>query len=421
MSDPAHVRLKSLVSENRKTVNPAEICSNEVFHYSIPSLDERGDGVLESPRDIGSNKLLLRGGEVLISKLNPRISRVFVASSHAIPTLASTEFIALRPGREIEPRFLCYWLQAEPTRQLLDAATLSVTRSHQRVRPETLLDASMDVPKLTFQRYIADYLDRETARIDALIAAKRRMIGVLKERWQTVMHDAVAGCLVKSKRGRRRTHLPWLEYLPAHWREAQLKLIARLGTGHTPSRSRPEWWVDPTIPWVTTGEVAQMRSDEIEYITETREQISELGLANSSAELHPAETVVLCRTASAGYSAIMGRDMATSQDFATWTCGPLIAPRFLLLCLRAMRQDLLGRLAMGSTHKTIYMPDIESIMVPLPPVDEQMEIVVAAYHEQGALDTCADRLSDQIDLLAERRQALITAAVTGQLDIPEAA
>ena len=85
-----------------------------------------------------------------------------------------------------------------------------------------------------------------------------------------------------------------------------------------------------------------MRSDNIEYVLETREKISEVGMANSSATLHAAGTVVLCRTASAGYSAIMGADMATSQDFATWTCGPLLRPRFLLLCLRAMRKDLLA-------------------------------------------------------------------------------
>src|SRR5262249_9489467 len=149
--------------------------------------------------------------------------------------------------------------------------------------------------------------------------------------------------------------------------------------------SHPEWWIDPTIPWITTGEVAQMRSDGIEYIESTRERISELGMANSAATLHPAGTVVLCRTASAGYSAIMGRDMATSQDFATWTCGPLIRPRFLLLCLRAMRQDLLERLAMGSTHKTIYMPEIESMKVPVPPVEEQDRLVEAAWSQHAPL------------------------------------
>ena len=73
---------------------------------------------------------------------------------------------------------------------------------------------------------------------------------------------------------------------------------------------------------------------------ETRECISEIGLENSAAEIHPKGTVVLCRTAaSAGYSAVMGKDMATSQDFVTWTCGPELDPFYLLWCLRVMRSD----------------------------------------------------------------------------------
>ena len=159
-----------------------------------------------------------------------------------------------------------------------------------------------------------------------------------------------------------------------------------------------------------------MRSDQIEEILETREMISELGLANSSATVRPIGTVVLCRTASAGYSAIMGRDMATSQDFATWTCGPLLRPRYLLLCLRAMRSDLLGRLAMGSTHKTIYMPDIESIRIPLPPVDEQDRIVEWTWEQLRAIDRAVEAIEKHIELLNERKRTLITAAVTRQLN-----
>jgi type I restriction enzyme S subunit len=164
-----------------------------------------------------------------------------------------------------------------------------------------------------------------------------------------------------------------------------------------------------------------MREDRIEYITQTREKISEVGMANSSAELHPAGTVVLSRTASAGFSAIMGMGMATSQDFVTWTCGPLLNRRYLLLCLRAMRHDLLGRLAQGSTHQTIYMPDIESIRIPLPPLEEQEAIVDAVWRSLRKIDEITDLLNRQGELLMEHRQALITAAATGQLEIPGAA
>jgi len=217
---------------------------------------------------------------------------------------------------------------------------------------------------------------------------------------------------------RRETTIPWLLGLPAHWREARLTTLARLGSGHTPSREHPEWWTDCTVPWITTGEVWQIRDDRVEYLSQTREMVSELGIANSSAEIHPAGTVVLSRTASAGFSAIMSADMATSQDFVTWTCGPLLRPRYLLLCLRAMRGDLLGRLAMGSTHKTIYVPDIQSIRVPVPPLDEQDAIVEWTWNRLKQVDVTIDAIRRQTDLLLERRQALITSAVTGQLEIP---
>lgn len=193
-----------------------------------------------------------------------------------------------------------------------------------------------------------------------------------------------------------------------------------MGSGHTPSRAHPEWWVNCTIPWITTGEVKQVRDDRIEDLHLTREKISDLGLANSSAELCPKGTVFLCRTASAGYSGVMGDNMATSQDFVTWTCGPLLNPYFLLWCLRAMRPDLLGRLAMGSTHKTIYVPDLQMLRIPLPPLAEQTEIVETIRGQNHEIDVLADKVRRQEKLLAERRQALITAAVTGQFDVSTA-
>jgi len=82
-----------------------------------------------------------------------------------------------------------------------------------------------------------------------------------------------------------------------------------------------------------------------------------------------------------------------------------------------MRRDLLERLAMGSTHKTIYMPDIESIRVPVPPMDEQHRLVEWVWSRLRRIDAIVDTLTAQIALLRERRQALITAAVTGEIGV----
>src|SRR5664280_30646 len=206
--------------------------------------------------------------------------------------------------------------------------------------------------------------------------------------------------------------LPWLDRVPARWPVMKLTHVARLGSGHTPSRSHPEWWLDCTVPWITTGEVQGLRDDRVETLTNTREKISLLGLANSSAELRPIGTVVLSRTASPGYSAVMGVPMATSQDYVTWTCGPRLDPWYLLWCLRAMRQDLLGRLAMGSTHKTIYVPDIQTLKIPVPTLLEQRAIVACLRTFNASVDQAIDLDRRHMGLLNERKKTLITAAVT---------
>lgn len=282
----------------------------------------------------------------------------------------------------------------------------------------SLADVRVACPSLDEQRRIADFLDAETDRIDRTIAILEAARRVLHERRKAAVFAAVTG---SSIRQRAPSNLAWVDTLPGTWQSIKINYVARMGSGHTPSRNRPEWWVDCAIPWVTTGEVGQMRSDRLEVLLDTREKISKIGLLNSSAEIHRRGTVVLCRTAaSAGYSAVMGSDMATSQDIATWTCGPRLDSFFLLWCLRAMRTDLLERLAVGSTHKTIYMPDLQGLRIPLPDIDEQVRIVAEIRASNAAIDAVIDAIDRKLDLLAERRQALITAAITGQIDVTTA-
>jgi type I restriction enzyme S subunit len=94
------------------------------------------------------------------------------------------------------------------------------------------------------------------------------------------------------------------------------------------------------------------------------------GIANSSAVLLPKGTVCFSRTASVGFSTIMGIEMSTSQDFVNWVCGPELLPEYLMNALIFSRARLRG-LSTGSTHKTIYFSTVEQFRVLLPPVDLQ--------------------------------------------------
>ncbi|MDA8292321.1 MAG: restriction endonuclease subunit S [Actinomycetota bacterium] len=375
------------------------IFNGGIIHGTGRSLSEAGLASGSSAVPSGSLILSTRAPIGYVAQVSER-----TAFNQGCRGLVSTE--------ELDVRYFRYQLLAMS--EVLHSRGQGST--FQELSSDGLAGSSIFIPRPAEQRAIADYLDRETARIDALIEKKQHLLGLLDERRMAVTADSVSGRFTSNRLVP--STLLWLPWRGANWRETKLTLVARLGSGHTPSRDHREWWEECKIPWVTTGEVAQLRSDRVEFLYDTREKISELGVANSSAEVHPKDTVVLCRTASAGYSGIMGTAMATSQDFATWTCGPLIRPRFLLLCLRAMRQDLLGRLAMGSTHQTIYMPDIEALRVPLPEVNEQDAIVDAVWVRLHKIDAAIDGLHRQIDLLGEHRHALITAAVTGDMEMP---
>jgi len=384
------------------------------------------DGVLDlgdilsmnfSPQE--QSVFALRSGDVLVTEGSGSIGSVGASAVWRGELQGTVAFqntlIRLRPRPGVDGRFLAWWARSAFGSGIFASVASGANIYH--LSAERIRALSFNLPANDEQRRIADFLDSETARLDRLVSVQVRTRSALQERRAASMFELVTG---GSYANRVDSGLHWVDSLPALWRSVKVNFVAKMGSGHTPSRSNPEWWVDCTIPWITTGEVSQVRDDRQEVITETRERISDLGVANSSAELHPVGTVVLSRTASAGFSAIMGQDMATSQDFATWTCGPALDPYYLLWCLRAMRSDLLGRLAMGSTHKTIYVPDLQGLRIPIPTISEQGEIVGKIRESNSQIDHLVDVIDQQRSLLAERRQALITAAVTGQLDVTTA-
>jgi type I restriction enzyme S subunit len=108
--------------------------------------------------------------------------------------------------------------------------------------------------------------------------------------------------------------------------------------------------------------------------------------------------------------------MAVSQHFIAWVCGETMIPEFLLLRLRSMTREL-ERLTTGATLKTIGMPEVRTLVTPVPPLDEQRAIIDWVSNETAKLDTLTAEAQRAIELLQERRTALISAAVTGQIDV----
>ncbi len=377
----------------------------------------------ESRADDFSHYKVCDSGDLVVNRMRAFQGAVGMSSVRGI---VSPDYAVLRVRSPHKARFLHYLLRSKWFVGQMSSRLRGIGTAEQgnvrtpRINVDDLVDIVVPIPTPEGESRIADFLDDETARMDMVVERKRLLLKKLAARRQTVIFYGVTG-LLGAGASVHDPGLPWATSVRGPWPAMKIKHVARLGTGHTPSRSHPEYWENCTIPWITTGEIHQVRDDRVEVISDTREKISEIGLTNSAAELHPKGTVVLCRTASAGYSAIMGADMATSQDFATWTCTDRLLPRYLLMCLRAMRPDLQGRLAFGSTHKTIYMPDIEGLRIPLPGVKEQEDVLSRIDLRLAKIDELAACLERQLALLAERRQVLITDTVTGLADIPSGA
>jgi len=178
--------------------------------------------------------------------------------------------------------------------------------------------------------------------------------------------------------------------LPDGWKWTLLTDVARLETGHTPSRKHPEYW-GGDVPWIG---IKDATGNHGQTIYRTAQYTNELGIRNSSARILPANTVCLSRTASVGYVVVMGVPMATSQDFVNWVCSDALDYRYLKYILLGERNSFL-RFASGTTHQTIYFPEVKAFYAALPSIEVQRQVVDIL----GALD-------ERINLLRETNATL---------------
>ena len=134
--------------------------------------------------------------------------------------------------------------------------------------------------------------------------------------------------------------------------------------------------------------------------TSPKNRTNELGLANSSARLLPARTVILSRDATIGRAALLGTPMTISQHFVGWICGPDLLPDYLLEVLRGPLQSLFASLSFGSTIATIGMPELRELVVPVPPLQEQEAIVRGLQHLRTAAHQTMALISAQLDVVS---------------------
>lgn len=346
-------------------------------------------------------------GDVLFGKLRPYLAKSWLADFSGI---CSSEFLVLT-SKKVNARFLNYYTLTEEFIKQVDSSTYGSKMPRASWDFIGLLDVPVPYEE---SKEIATFLDHETAKIDALIEKQQRLIELLKEKRQAVISHAVTKGL-NPKAPMKDSGVEWLGEVPAHWNVSRIKNIAQLESGHTPDKKIEEYWIDCDIPWVSLNDSTQLKA--VDYITDTAFYLNEKGISNSSARKLPARCVVFTRDASIGLAAITTRVMAVSQHVIAWVCDEeKVIPEYLLLVFYAMKEEL-ERYTFGATLKTIGMADVNKLVGVFPSISEQKSIIEHVFTAKEKFDLSVSKVETAIQLSKERRTALISAAVTGKIDV----
>lgn len=420
---PAHWEFQRLrfVAELNPSKSEVAALDKDTMVSFLPMEAIGDDGSLDLERERPISELeagytFFRDGDVTFAKITPCFENGKGAVMRGLRGgvgFGTTELIVVRPRlMRTTSEYLHWWFISEPFRKRGESHMYGAG-GQKRVPDDFVRDFVVAMPAVPEQTTIATFLDHETAKIDALVEEQKRLIELLKEKRQAVISHAVTKGL-NPNAPMKDSGVEWLGKVPAHWKVLRVKDVARLESGHTPSKTVPEYWENCTIPWVSLNDSKQLAVSD--YITETAFQINELGLANSSARMLPAGAVVFTRDATIGLAAITTRAMAVSQHLIAWCPSEDIDALYLLRVFDVMKR-FLDSATFGATIKTIGMADVKKLVTPVPPRAEQLQIAAIIGRRIDSIDALIHDAELSVDLLRERRAALISAAVTGKIDV----
>jgi type I restriction enzyme S subunit len=311
---------------------------------------------------------------------------------------------AIRPKTGWSQRF-AWWALHEARTQLNLASTGS---TYDAVSVEDVRNLFVEAPPIELQRTIADYLDRETERIDALIAAKERLLALLAEKRRALITRAVTKGL-DPHAPMKDSGLPWLGEIPAHWETEHARWLFR-------ERDIRSEAGDEELLTVShlTGVTPRSEKEVTMFEAETTEgyKICEVG-----------DLVINTLWAWMGAMGIAPVSGIVSPAYNVYRPSPRLLPMYVdaLVRLPVFAQEV-TRYSKGvwSSRLRLYPESFFEVYLPVPPLDEQRAIVEHIACETAKLDALRMATERSIALLRERRAALISAAVTGQIDVEAA-
>ena len=413
---PAHWevrRLKYTATINDEALPETTDPDYEFTYVDIGSVDaSKGIVVTETYRfgEAPSRaRRTVRQGDTIVSTVRTYLRAIAAIREPAENLIVSTGFAVVRP-RSLDPGYLSYALRSPFFVETVVSRSTGV--SYPAINAPEVGNIGVTLPPLDEQKAIAAFLDRETARIDALIEKKQRQIELLQEKRSALISLAVTKGLDPDAK-MKDSGIEWLGQIPSNWEVLAFK---RLGDfqGGAGFPNDEQGYEDNELPFYKVSDT-NLPGNEI-FMTMHNNAVSQETARRLRAYIFPTETIVFAKV---GAALLLNKRRILTQPacidnnmmgFMRRTCELKWA--YFWMC----SLDL-GELANPGAVPSINEGQIREIRVPVPSFEEQQAIVTFLDRETARIDGLIEKIRKSIDMLREYRTALISAAVTGKIDV----
>ena len=348
-----------------------------------------------------SGKYLVKPGDIIYSKIRPGLNKACIATGHWLCS-ADMYPVAISTS-EMMPRYLLYLILSEPfVRRMVDE---SMRVAMPKVNRETVADCPLLIPSLKEQQDIVRYLDEATARISGLVVKKERLIELLQEKRAALITQAVTRGLAPTVR-MKDSGVEWLPEVPSHW---DIKPNASLFQERD-DRGRDDLPI-LEVSIVSGVRVRDFSDDKIEQRSE------DLGVYKVARTGDIAFNKMRMWQGAVGTTP---EDGFVSPDYVVARPGPETESAYYASLFRTpiyMAEVYRRSHGIVDDRNRLYWDDFKAIRSPFPPLSEQRAIVSFLDQEATKIDGLIARVRKAIERLKELRTALISAAVTGKIDV----
>ena len=415
-------RLKYITTVNDETLSETTDPDFELVYVDIGSIDSisgiRNKETMTFENTPSRARRKVRNGDVIISTVRTYLRAISPVNDAEPNMVVSTGFAVIRPKENIESQFAAYTLRAPYFVDEVVANSVGV--SYPAINASELITFNVALPPLPEQRAIAAFLDHETGRIDTLIEKKERQIELLQEKRAAVISHTVTKGLDPDVE-MKDSGVEWLGKVPGGWKVAKLGFKATVKARLGWKALKAEEYVDEGFIFLATPNIKNkdIDFDNVNYITAERYYES------PEIMLQEADVLIVKDGSTLGITNViksLPSPTTVNSSIAVIRSNEELYSIFLYYILSSIyTQNVIQKMKDGQGVPHLFQADIRKFWIWLPSLEEQRAIAAFLDRETGRIDTLKTKIRESTSKLREYRTALISAAVTGKIDLRQEA